>query len=1296
MRNCLVLGSGRSGTSMVTGALARAGYFMGESLHAPRAANPKGFFEAPEINGLNEDLLAGLFARDTDLREGQRWLGVPTSGSHARATAEQSERILAMTARTPYCYKDPRFSFTLPAWRDVLASAGAPAPALVCVFRHPASTATSMVSEVASAPYLADVHFDTQRAFELWIAAYRAVLEQAHNGGDWLFLHYDQVLSGDGLERLASFVEAPIDAEFPDARLRRDVPNIEVPEEALAIYRELCALAGFAPGESSNAPRPRIGVVVPVEKGDEGSAAAAVACARAQRGVNVEVLVLDRSGSFARLESLDGAPILHSVSPAIGVDLRRAAAALGTELVAIERPGCPSLPARLLQAIERLGAGSSESGAEVVTCDYVLTDEHGQFVTRSSPAAMGDTPGPAWDGGLVARRTWFESLPTTAFHPVVLGHWRASVHAGRAGHVVDPGFGFASTSYASGWERARSDGRLVTLASSPTDEDAPRLTVSICTYNRRHVLVECLEAFCRQELRPGTFEIVLVDDGSSDGTDACLSALEYPVPVTHLRRENGGLSAARNTGLEVARGEYVLFVNDDTIPRLDCVAEHLAAHRAARLVGEDRLAVLGTFEQPESEFPTALAQALVRSNTVFDYAGLDPSQRYDAWKFWTCNVSVRLDMVREAGGFDPSFRHYGCEDTDLAVRLESLGMQVLYHPRARALHRHEMDFEYLARRGRMVARAYVRLVRKHPELLERWGNQSLRRETCDEETRARASATAVVERACAELARIQPAELRPLGDEHSARAEAIIERLVGLLEQVSKSWWLEGNRDGMDEHGLGGFDELLADGSGPMLLETANARRLLAWPRWNDPASLDALLVRIAPAIEGGFASLVLRLDPVSDPLQSEAIAALEVAFARRFASDVDLDVVLDDSLHDGASLARLGRSVDAFVPLGGEPSEFTDGFATERLDDEAAVASWRRRFEGCVPAVDSQLAPVASQLPAPRVSVIVPTRDRGPQLAQLIDRLAVQDVDPLDMEVIVVDDGSHVPVPVDIGARHGHVALRVLRQDPLGPCAARNRGVEAARGAVIVFLNDDAVPAADLVSGHLRAQAESRLPRAVVGRFSLLPEHVTDSLGQYLETTTSLFAQPLMQAGVHYHGLSLCTGNVSMPRDLIVQVGGFDEGFAHAGGEDSELGLRLERATGLRVVFDPTIDCGHDHAMDVRSLADRKRAVGWSVHRIQSQHGDQGLAAGLPWPLAPEQWDQLATELEAEAREIELLIAGVERTCAAERERGVPGAALVGLGPHLARIERHCLLAGLAAGRNQVVSGTRPHANAA
>ena len=132
MRNAIILGSGRSGTSMVTGALASAGYSMGEGLHAPRAANPKGFFETREINGINEELLAPHLATNPVLGEWQRWLGILPREARLDVPPRLAARIRQATARRPFCFKDPRFSFTLPAWRDALEDTG-----FVCVFRDP-------------------------------------------------------------------------------------------------------------------------------------------------------------------------------------------------------------------------------------------------------------------------------------------------------------------------------------------------------------------------------------------------------------------------------------------------------------------------------------------------------------------------------------------------------------------------------------------------------------------------------------------------------------------------------------------------------------------------------------------------------------------------------------------------------------------------------------------------------------------------------------------------------------------------------------------------------------------------------------------------------------------------------------------------------------------------------------------------------------------------------------------------------------------------------------------------------
>ena len=145
--------------------------------------------------------------------------------------------------------------------------------------------------------------------------------------------------------------------------------------------------------------------------------------------------------------------------------------------------------------------------------------------------------------------------------------------------------------YGRGCERVREDHELLRLAERPLP-DGPEITVLLATHERRELLLRCLERFSRQLVPPGTLELVVIDDGSTDGTAELGAALEPYVPLTFLHVEPGGASRARAAGLPRARGRLVLFVNDDTIPFPDTVRRHLEAHR--ELAGR-RAIVLGTF-----------------------------------------------------------------------------------------------------------------------------------------------------------------------------------------------------------------------------------------------------------------------------------------------------------------------------------------------------------------------------------------------------------------------------------------------------------------------------------------------------------------------------------------------------------------------------------------------------------------------------------------------------------------------------------------------------------------------------
>ena len=146
-----------------------------------------------------------------------------------------------LTERQPFCFKDPRFCYTLPAWRPALGDA-----VFICVFRHPADTAASIVKECASARYLRRLTMDFDIALEVWTLMYSHVLRQ-RDEGEWIFVHYDQVLAGDGLSRIADLLGTRLDGDFPDRALRRSRSDRPVPRETSELYEELCSIAGFAP-----------------------------------------------------------------------------------------------------------------------------------------------------------------------------------------------------------------------------------------------------------------------------------------------------------------------------------------------------------------------------------------------------------------------------------------------------------------------------------------------------------------------------------------------------------------------------------------------------------------------------------------------------------------------------------------------------------------------------------------------------------------------------------------------------------------------------------------------------------------------------------------------------------------------------------------------------------------------------------------------------------------------------------------------------------------------------------------
>jgi len=250
MKNLLILGSGRSGTSMVAGTLAKSGYFMGNRLSEERESNPGGNFEDIEINRINEELLAqvapkrpnflgNLLFRDRPVLW-QRWLSRIPVGTEIPCPPSISQQIAALTQKSPYCFKDPRFSYTLPVWEPFLQNT-----VFVCIFREPASTALSMLNLSRKAKYLSNLSITFEQAVEVWYLMYKHILDIHSHRGNWLFMHYNQALSKDGLAKLAAFTEATVDYSYPDPSISQSSSSHSTSLAAQQTYQQLCQLADY-------------------------------------------------------------------------------------------------------------------------------------------------------------------------------------------------------------------------------------------------------------------------------------------------------------------------------------------------------------------------------------------------------------------------------------------------------------------------------------------------------------------------------------------------------------------------------------------------------------------------------------------------------------------------------------------------------------------------------------------------------------------------------------------------------------------------------------------------------------------------------------------------------------------------------------------------------------------------------------------------------------------------------------------------------------------------------------------
>jgi glycosyltransferase involved in cell wall biosynthesis len=233
------------------------------------------------------------------------------------------------------------------------------------------------------------------------------------------------------------------------------------------------------------------------------------------------------------------------------------------------------------------------------------------------------------------------------------------------------------------------------------------LTVVVISWNQLALLQRLVDQLLNQSFERSRYEIIVVDDGSTDGSREWLQSLPSDKVRVLLGAEDRGRAASRNKGIRAAQGDVVVMLDGDHTIEPDFLAVHAARHERERCV------IVGKSDFAEQQDLRALNHYLNGGGA----AKMPPDFRLPGRYFLTRDCSVPRDLLLEVGLFDERFRAWGGEDLDLGVRLEESGVPIYGEPRALAIHHHHRPLSDLLAQLEIYGRDSIpTLLERHPQL----------------------------------------------------------------------------------------------------------------------------------------------------------------------------------------------------------------------------------------------------------------------------------------------------------------------------------------------------------------------------------------------------------------------------------------------------------------------------------------------------------------------------------------------------------------------------------------------------
>lgn len=224
-----------------------------------------------------------------------------------------------------------------------------------------------------------------------------------------------------------------------------------------------------------------------------------------------------------------------------------------------------------------------------------------------------------------------------------------------------------------------------------------KLSVIMATFNRAETVPVTLRHLAEQELDPASYELIIINDGSSDDTEAVIHELipQLPFRVTYLHHSNHGPGYSQNRGLEVAAAPIVLLMADDIFMSPQSLKMHLEMHEAHP---EPEVAVFGLVRQS----PTLDGSVFLRTWDPFGFSALAGMRELPYYRFGACNISAKREFVMRYGPFREQRGRGGPlahEDAELGYQLARGGLRILYCPEALGWHHHITTLEGACRKA---------------------------------------------------------------------------------------------------------------------------------------------------------------------------------------------------------------------------------------------------------------------------------------------------------------------------------------------------------------------------------------------------------------------------------------------------------------------------------------------------------------------------------------------------------------------------------------------------------------------